>query len=560
MDWQRSLLFAAMFAVVYLLFLEWNEFKEQQQPAVAPTSEETLASSDNIPSISSSVPESSEGIPMPAAEKVADPQLQPQPASKGLISVKTDVFDLLIDPRGGDIVKVGLLEHRVSLEPGADPFVLLNRTYNKTYIAQSGLIGANGTDTNQGRPLFSASANSFSMAEGDDELAVSLLFQQGDVAIEKRFVFHRGDYLIDLVYSVDNRSSKPWTAGLFGQIKRDSSPVETSSGAMVAQPFLGAALTTREENYKKLDFEDIAQKPFQESITGGWVAMVQHYFASAWIPDQSQENQYSIRKLGSRDLYTMGFTSPQQTVAPGARGELRASYYVGPKDQYRMEEISPYLDLTLDYGWLWWVAKPLFWLLDKFHSLVGNWGWAIILLTVLIKLLFFRLSATSYRSMAKMRKLQPEMLRLKELYGDDRQKMSQETMALYKKEKVNPMGGCLPILVQMPVFIALYWVLSESVELRHAPWVLWITDLSVKDPYFILPLLMGASMFLQQKLNPAPPDPMQARIMQIMPVMFTFFFMFFPAGLVLYWTVNNILSIAQQAVITKKIEASGSSR
>ncbi len=560
MDWQRSLLFAAMFAVVYLLFLEWNEFKEQQQPAVAPTSEETLASSDNIPSISSSVPESSEGIPMPAAEKVADPQLQPQPASKGLISVKTDVFDLLIDPRGGDIVKVGLLEHRVSLEPGADPFVLLNRTYNKTYIAQSGLIGANGTDTNQGRPLFSASANSFSMAEGDDELAVSLLFQQGDVAIEKRFVFHRGDYLIDLVYSVDNRSSKPWTAGLFGQIKRDSSPVETSSGAMVAQPFLGAALTTREENYKKLDFEDIAQKPFQESITGGWVAMVQHYFASAWIPDQSQENQYSIRKLGSRDLYTMGFTSPQQTVAPGARGELRASYYVGPKDQYRMEEISPYLDLTLDYGWLWWVAKPLFWLLDKFHSLVGNWGWAIILLTVLIKLLFFRLSATSYRSMAKMRKLQPEMLRLKELYGDDRQKMSQETMALYKKEKVNPMGGCLPILVQMPVFIALYWVLSESVELRHAPWVLWITDLSVKDPFFILPLLMGASMFLQQKLNPAPPDPMQARIMQIMPVMFTFFFMFFPAGLVLYWTVNNILSIAQQAVITKKIEASGSSR
>ncbi len=558
MDWQRSLLFAAMFAVVYLLFLEWNEFKAQQ-PAVdqAPSSETITTGS--VPALPAEVTDDSEGIPSPVAAPVKDAQVAMPEASNQLIQVKTDVLEVLIDPLGGDIVKVGLLKHRVTQEPGAAPIVLLNRTQSSTYIAQSGLIGTNGTDSNKGRPLFSSPADSYTMTEGEDQLTVSLFYQQGEVRIEKRFVFTRNDYLINLQYQVDNQSSSAWTAGLFGQIKRDSKEVDSTSGALAAQPFLGAALTTREENYKKLDFDDIAKKSFEETIKGGWVAMVQHYFASAWVPDQSQENHYTIRKLGNRDLYAMGFTSPQQTIAPGTQGEFTAAYYVGPKDQYRMEEIAPYLDLTLDYGWLWWVAKPLFWLLEKFHSMVGNWGWAIILLTILIKLLFFKLSATSYRSMANMRKLQPEMLRLKELYGDDRQKMSQATMELYKKEKVNPMGGCLPILVQMPVFIALYWVLSESVELRHAPWILWIKDLSVKDPYFILPLTMGISMFLQQKLNPAPPDPMQARIMQIMPVMFTFFFMFFPAGLVLYWTVNNILSIAQQAVITRKIEAAGAS-
>ncbi len=557
MDWQRSILFAAMFAVVYLLFLEWNEFKAQQPAVEVAPSTETIASGSvpALPSEETEISDDSEGIPSPVATEVKDAQVAMPAASNQLIRVKTDVLDVLIDPLGGDIVKVGLLQYLVSQEPGSAPIVLLNRTSSSIYIAQSGLIGTNGTDSNKGRPLFSSSASSYVLADGEDQLSVSLVYQQGDVNIEKRFVFTRGDYLINLQYLIDNQSSSAWTAGLFGQIKRDGREVENTGGAMGAQPFLGAALTTKEENYKKLDFEDIAKKPFQETITGGWVAMVQHYFASAWVPDQSQENHYTIRKLGNRDLYAMGFTSPQQTIAPGTQGELSAAYYVGPKDQYRMEEIAPYLDLTLDYGWLWWVAKPLFWLLDKFHSLVGNWGWAIILLTILIKLLFFKLSATSYRSMANMRKLQPEMLRLKELYGDDRQKMSQATMELYKKEKVNPMGGCLPILVQMPVFIALYWVLSESVELRHAPWILWIKDLSVKDPYFILPLTMGLSMFLQQKLNPAPPDPMQARIMQIMPIMFTFFFMFFPAGLVLYWTVNNILSIAQQAVITRKIEA-----
>ena len=273
------------------------------------------------------------------------------------------------------------------------------------------------------------------------------------------------------------------------------------------------------------------------------------------MPDQGQLNSYSLRKLGAKDLYTFGFTSPVVAIAPGDRGEIGAGFYVGPKDQHRLEKISPYLDLTVDYGWLWWIAKPIFALMTLIHDLVGNWGWTIILLTVVIKALFFKLSATSYRSMAKMRKLQPEMTRLRELYGDDRQKLSQEMMNFYKKEKVNPMGGCLPILIQMPVFIALYWVLFESVELRHAPWILWIQDLSIKDPYFVLPVLNGISMYITTLLQPEPPDPTQAKVMKIMPVAFSFLFAFFPAGLVLYWTVNSVLSILQQWVITRRIEA-----
>ena len=321
------------------------------------------------------------------------------------------------------------------------------------------------------------------------------------------------------------------------------------------KPYLGAAITTSDKNYKKVSFSDLEDKPLNVTKTGGWVSMVQHYFISAWVPDQNQENSYTLKKLGTRDLYTLGFTSPQLTVAAGSQGEIKAGFYAGPKDQPKLEAIAPYLDLTVDYGWLWWIAKPIFFVMTFIHGLVGNWGWTIILLTVCIKLLFYKLSATSYRSMAKMRKLQPEMARLKELYGDDRSKLSQEMMGFYKKEKVNPMGGCLPILIQMPVFIALYWVLSESVELRHAPWILWITDLSVKDPFYVLPVLNGISMFVTTLLQPEPPDPTQAKVMKIMPVAFSFMFAFFPAGLVLYWTVNSVLSILQQWYITRRIDA-----
>ena len=355
-------------------------------------------------------------------------------------------------------------------------------------------------------------------------------------------------------YLVENKSDSRWQANLFGQIKRDSTPAPSSSDSgMGMQPFLGAAITQPDERFTKFSFEDMDEEPFKAQLPGGWIAMLQHYFLSAWIPNAEQSHNYSTR-VTSSGFNIAGFTSPALNLDPGQSGQTGALFYAGPKDQYRLAEISPYLDLVVDYGWLWWIAQPLFWLLNKMFALVGNWGMAIILLTVLVKAAFFKLSATSYRSMARMRKVQPKMMDIREQYADDKQKQSQAMMELYRKEKVNPMGGCLPILVQMPVFIALYWVLMESVELRHAPFALWINDLSVMDPYFVLPILMGASMWFMQKLNPPPTDPMQAKIMQWLPIVFTFFFLWFPAGLVLYWVVNNLLSMAQQYVITKQIE------
>ncbi|MEH6617880.1 MAG: membrane protein insertase YidC, partial [Porticoccus sp.] len=506
---------------------------------------DTTADTTNVSVQADELPIISEAQPEQAVEPVA--AVNPR-----VVTVYTDVLTVSIDTLGGDIVKVALPKHLTAQGETERPFVLLNRTATTTYTARSGLIGTNGTD-NAGKPLFKASADQYTMEDGQETLQVDLTLQQGDVLITKQFHFNRGDYLVELAYQVDNQSNEPWKAALFGQIRRDSHNPIVGKGMGMA-PFLGAAMTSTEKNYKKMDFEDIEEESFKDMVPGGWLAMVQHYFISAWIPDQKTINTFNLRKLGNQDLYLFEFHSPQVSVAPGEQGELRAAFYAGPKDQYRLEKISPYLDLTVDYGWLWMIAKPLFWVLYQLHEFLGNWGWSIILLTMMIKAAFFRLSATSYKSMANMRKLQPEMARLKELYGDDKQKMSQETMSLYKKEKVNPMGGCLPILVQMPVFIALYWVLLESVELRHSPWILWIQDLSIKDPYFVLPLIMGASMFIQQKLNPTPPDPTQAKVMQMMPIAFTFFFMFFPAGLVLYWTVNNGLSIIQQWLITRRIE------
>lgn len=556
MDWQRNLLLVAMAAVTFLLVLEWNNFREAQTPEFDQTT--TVQPNGEFVAMPAASDGGASVIPdVPAANPTAvAPDLGPSTplaeSSQRLISVRTDVLDLLIDTVGGDILRVALPQHLESLEEGADPFVLLNQTNSTTYVAQSGLIGPQGTDSGQDRPVFRASSSEFVLAEGQDELVVDLVLQQDGVGITKRFVFRRGDYLVDVDYQVENRTAEPWQAHLFAQIKRDghTPPVDNSMGM---KPYVGPALSTEERNYHRISFDDLKKNPYQTTREGGWVAMVQRYFISAWIPEAAEQNRFSLRQVG--DLYVFGYTAPATTIAPGASGELKSRFYVGPKDQYRLQEIAPYLDLTIDYGWLWWLAKPIFWLLIKIQSLVGNWGWSIILLTVVIKGLFFHLSAKSYRSMAGMRKLQPEMMRLRDLHGDDRQKLSQATMELYRKHKVNPLGGCLPILVQMPVFIALFWVLSESVELRHAPWILWINDLSVRDPWFILPFIMGATMWAQQKLNPAPPDPMQARIMQLMPVLFTFFLMWFPAGLVLYWTVNNLLSILQQWLITRRIEA-----
>lgn len=547
MDWIKNLLIAAMLAVLLLLFIRWNEFQEQHRPTLDESSSQSSLTASNIPAAAE----------VPLLEST-ETSITPTPAKEAIVSrvitVKTDTFNMAINTLGGDVVSVSLPKFLEQQDNPDRPFILMDNRANHVYVAQSGLIGANGTDLADGsRPIFTAAQTHFEMGENDDQLEVDLELKQGDVTITKRFTFTRGDYLVKVDYLIDNQATTPWYGQLYGQIKRDSKNFVTVN-FMQMNPFLGVAITTNESNYKKFSFDDISKSNVTEIKEGGFVAMVQHYFVSAWIPAAESENTYRLRKLSNQDAYLFGFTSPQVEIAPQSQGTLSASFYAGPKDTERLEEISPYFDLTVDYGWLWWIAKPLFWLLKFIHGFVGNWGLAIIGLTIIVKALFFKLSATSYRSMAKMRKLQPKMTELKERHGEDRQRFSQEMMKLYKTEGVNPFGGCLPILIQMPVFIALYWVLMESFELRHAPFFGWITDLSVKDPLFVLPLLYGISMWFMQKLNPQPTDPMQAKIMSMLPIIFTFMFLWFPAGLVLYWLTNNLLSIAQQYVITRQIE------
>ena len=560
MDLQRSLLIGAIAVLSFMLLTEWVAFKDEKtqtedaqttrlitngeaQPAELPQLEAapTTSADEDLPT----APEAVAASETPAVETAN---------SSRIVLVRTDSLQLAIDLQGGDIIELALPRHLEQIDNPDVPFVLLEQNEKRTYIAQSGLIGANGIDSS-GRATFTTSADSFEMSEGQEQLVVDLNWQSdGDVKITKRFTFTRGEYLVEVDYLVENNSDSRWQANLFGQIKRDSTPAPSSSDSgMGMQPFLGAAITQPDERFTKFSFEDMDEEPFKAQLPGGWIAMLQHYFLSAWIPNAEQSHNYSTR-VTSSGFNIAGFTSPALNLDPGQSGQTGALFYAGPKDQYRLAEISPYLDLVVDYGWLWWIAQPLFWLLNKMFALVGNWGMAISLLTGLVKAAFFKLSATSYRSMARMRKVQPKMMDIREQYADDKQKQSQAMMELYRKEKVNPMGGCLPILVQMPVFIALYWVLMESVELRHAPFALWINDLSVMDPYFVLPILMGASMWFMQKLNPPPTDPMQAKIMQWLPIVFTFFFLWFPAGLVLYWVVNNLLSMAQQYVITKQIE------
>ena len=548
MDVQRVILVAALALISYMLVLQWNE--DYGQPAQAQAPVASVSQYGSTPVAGDLPTEESKAAGDIPSTGTSETQAQAQ-----LISAKTDVLDVLIDSKGGDIIQVALPKHAASV--GSElSFVMLEQTGNRTYVSQSGLIGKDGPDASKdGRPTYRVSQTAFEM-DDSGTLDVDLTFTDGQgVNYIKRFTFTQGSYLINVSYIVDNQSQETFQASLFGQIKRDRSEDPNASTDMGMQSYLGPVFSTAENNYNKYDFDDIDDANFKQTSADGWVAMVQHYFTSAWIPSPGADYTYSSRKLNGN--YIVGFVSPVLEVAPGQEKTVSANFYVGPKDLDQMEAAAPNLELTLDYGWLWWVASPLHWLLDTIHDLVGNWGLAIIGITIVVKAALFNLNAKAFKSMAKMRKFGPEMQRLKELYGDDRQKMSQEMMSLYQKEKINPLGGCLPILAQMPIFIALYWVLMESVELRHADF-LYLTDLSVKDPYFILPILMGATMFIQQLLNPTPPDPMQAKVMKMLPILFTFFFLWFPAGLTLYWVVNNILSIAQQYVINKQIEAGDS--
>jgi YidC/Oxa1 family membrane protein insertase len=550
MDIQRTGLLAVLGILTYVLFLQWNLYTEAQNPVNAVTAQ--IQPSIKTPKVGE-VPSSTgtAQVPVSPVSSNIDPDH---------IIISTPAADMAIALSGGDITQVLLKEFPVSLKNQDQPIPLLDYV-SRTYFAQSGLVGADGPDASpNGRPIYEAKQRNYDITEPTD-VTIEATTDTG-LMITKTFSVHPARYDIKVTHTIRNTSDTTKTVSPFVQLKRDNSADPSIQNSMGMQAFLGYALRTADERYRKVSFSDfetaidareLNTELRNDRVAGGYLALLQHYFTSAWVPSSDQTHLYSFRT--NQDGHFIGsITSPDIIIPAGGTTQTSATFYAGPKDQDALEAISPGLELVVDYGWLWFIAQPLFWLLKFIQTYVGNWGFAIILVTVLVKAAFFQLSAAAYKSMAKMRKFTPEITRMRELYGDDKQRMSKEMMDLYKREKINPLGGCLPIVVQMPVFIALYWVLLESFELRQAPFILWINDLSVKDPFFILPLLMGVSMYIQTSLNPTPPDPMQAKIMKYMPVAFTFFFLWFPAGLVLYWVINNILSIAQQWVITKSIE------
>jgi len=545
MDFQRIILIAGVAIISYLMVLQWNQDYGTQ--AIAPQQVTSVSAYDVDTIITdfavATQPGNNSDIVVAQAENAA---------AGSLIEVSTDTLKVVIDTQGGDIIQASLVDYLAEMEHSDVPFTLLEQNQQRTYVAQSGLIGVNGTDL-RSRPIFNATQSTYQLQEGQQSLEVILsLTDDTGALINKIYTFSRGSHLVNLTYAVDNRGTQPWSANLFGQLKRDRSADPTAAGGMGMSAYLGAAFSFPDEKYYRYDFDDMDDENLKRTELGGWVGMLQHYFVTAWVPNPQLRNSYSTRV--NNNNYIAGFVSPALELRAGESGTTSADFYAGPKIQADLEAISENLDLAVDYGWLWWISQPLFWLLNTMYGFVGNWGVAIMLTTLCVKAFFFYPSAISYRSMAKMRALAPEIAKLKEKFGDDRAKMSQGMMELYKREKANPLSGCFPIIIQMPVFIGLYWMLMETVELRHAPFMLWIHDLSVQDPYFVLPLLMGATMFVQQTLNPTPPDPMQAKIMKMLPIVFTVFFLWFPAALVLYWVTNNILSITQQYVITKRIE------
>ena len=556
MDWQRTLLISGMAITAWLLVIQWNNFNDQRVKVVDSFNETVIEQTPYFSDSSSIEAEEevlSQELPT-VIQSVKENSDIPLIRDLNLIEVRTDVLQVYIDPVGGDIVKVTLLDYLDELSAYGEPITLLDNSPDSLYISRSGIIGKNATDTVNGRPVFTSRASEYYLLDGETKLEVDLIYSQEDVDFIKRFTFTDQGYVIDVSYFIDNKSFETWNGIFYGQIKRNSSAPDLNDGRFGPAAFLGPAIREPEKNFAKYEFEDIEERSIQTSIDGGWVSMVQLYFISAWIPPKDQNNNFSLRKITGKDEYIFSYTSEPLSIFAGESGTYSSQFYVGPKDQKVLAGLADYLDLTIDYGFLWMVGKPIFWTMEKIESYVGNWGWAIVLVTLLIKFGLYPLSKASLKSMAKMRELQPELTRLKELYGDDRQKFSQEMMGVYKREKVNPAGGCFPILLQMPVFIALYWVLLESVEIRHAPWILWIEDLSARDPYFILPLIMGGSMLLMQKTQPMPTDPLQAKIFKFMPIAFTLFCMSFPSGLVLYWTINNVISMIQQYYVQKQIK------
>ena len=553
MDNIRLMLVLSLGAVLFLIYQAWmQDYGPAQRPPTAYEQPNTSppASSDAAPADAPDAPPVA--APTGAEAEMAGTDAHNVDPAASLITVETDVVRAEISTQGGTIQSMWLKDYAARAEFPEEKFRLLKPQPPNMFIAQSGLLGGAEGQLPNHKSLFTAEQQSYSLGPDAGSLTVQLSWTN-DAGIEviKRYRFERGNYLITAEQEVINNSPEALAVRDYDQLQRTelydpqkSSFIHTYTGAVYYGP---------ETKYKKESFDDITKAPLDLTIVDGWVAMIQHYFMAAWIPPRQLEQTFYTKTVGG-DRYIVGMYSPAVTVPTGSSHAFTSELFAGPKLQDTLAEIAPGLELAVDYGWLTILSEPIYWLLSAIHSVVGNWGWAIIILTILIKLAFYKLSETSYKSMANMRKLAPRMQALKDRYGDDKERMNQAMMEMYKKEKINPLGGCLPILVQIPVFIALYWVLLESVELRHAPFILWLDNLTSPDPYYVLPLIMGVSMFVQQKLNPPPPDPIQAKIMMALPFVFTVFFAFFPSGLVLYWTVNNLLSITQQWYITRQIE------
>lgn len=536
MDSRRGLLVIALLFMSFIVYQQWQLDYHTPKPVVT----------EQAKTVVSDVPSS--------ANSNANAVVNETQTKGNVITLENDVFRLQINTVGGDVVGSELLKYDAELD-SKTPFVLLQNTPQHTYVAQSGLIGKDGIDTKSGRAVYQVEGSSFKLAEGQNELVVPFTFQRDGVTYRKVFVLKRGQYDVAVNYEINNQSDKAIEVEPYGQLRHS---LVDSSGSVAMPTYTGGAYSSSETNYKKYSFSDMENANLSINTKAGWVAILQHYFVSAWIPNQDADNQLYTLTDKANNIGSIGYRGPVTVIQPNSTETLTSKLWTGPKLQNEMGEVANHLDLTVDYGWAWFIAKPLFWLLTFIQKLVHNWGLAIICVTLVVKAILYPLTKAQYTSMAKMRMLQPKLQEMRERFGEDRQRMSQEMMKLYKDEKVNPLGGCLPLLLQMPIFIALYWTFMEAVELRHAPFFGWIQDLSAQDPYYILPILMGASMFLLQKMSPTPvADPMQQKIMNFMPLIFMVFFLWFPAGLVLYWLVSNLITIIQQQLIYRGLEKKG---
>ena len=564
MDTQRLIALIVFSFSALLLWDAWQKHSAPRLPHATATTIPSSPSSATPPSASTAAP-ASPGAPVNAEAAPSQVPISAPPAAAAApVVVHTDLFDVEISPAGGDIHRVTMKQVHSALDR-SQPLTLMEPNDKHYFITQSGLILSGHPGLPNHRTLYQAEQSTYTLPAGKDSIEVRLRAPAADGAeVVKRLTFHRNSYVIDVAYDVTNRTDKALAPWAYFQFVRDANPpsqeaAQTSAFAGVTT-FTGPALYTEESKFTKIDFKDVDKgKPIPVAkAKDGWIGIVQHYFVSAWLPKPGVEREFYSERIDS--LYRTGVKLPVGSIAPGATASIDVPAYIGPQETERLENIAPGLNLVVDYGWLYVLAAPLFWFLKWIHGIVGNWGWAIIFLTIIIKLVFYPLNAKAGRSMAQMKVLAPKMEKLKQLYGDDRQKLNQAMMELYRTEKINPLGGCLPIVVQIPVFIALYWVLLSSIELRHAPWLGWIHDLSAPDPYFILPVIYAVSMFVQTRLNPQPADPVQARVMLIMPIMFSVFFLFFPAGLVLYWVVQNLLSILQQWHINRTLAREAKAR